>query len=112
MQHLRGTTIDLYTREQTGVDDFNAPVYRETVEQVENVLICPASTEAIDSDIQLYGKHAVYELHIPKTDHHQWEDRVVEFYGEKWLTFGTVLEWMSSMTPGPWNRKVKVERYE
>lgn len=112
MHLLKGTTVDLYTREETGVDDFNAPTYRETVDPVENVLICPASTEDISSGLQLYGKNAVYELHIPKTDHHTWEDRVVVFYGQKWRTFGTVLEWMEALTPGAWNRKVKVERYE
>lgn len=112
MQYLKGTTVNLSVREQTGVDDFNAPVYRETTVAVGNVLICPASTEDIASDIQLYGKHAVYELHIPKTDTHIWEDQTVEFYGQKWRTFGTVLEWMEVLTPGPWNRKIKVERYE
>lgn len=112
MQYLKGTTVNLYTREQTGVDDFNAPVYQETVVAVDNILICPASTEDIASDLQLYGKHTVYELHIPKTDSHEWEDRTVEFYGQKWRTFGTVLEWMEGLAPGPWNRKIKVERYE
>lgn len=112
MQHLKGTTVELYTREQTGVDAFGAPVYDETPVTVENVLICPASTEDIASDIQLYGKHAVYELHIPKEDSNTWEDRTVEFYGQKWRTFGTMLEWMEALTPGPWNRKIKVERYE
>lgn len=112
MQHLKGTTVNLFVREQTGVDDFNVPVYRETVVAVENVLICPASTEDIASNLQLYGKHTVYELHIPKGDNHIWEDQTVEFYGQKWRTFGTVLEWMETLTPGPWNRKIKVERYE
>ena len=112
MQHLKGTTVKLYTREKTGVDDFGAPIYDEVAVTVENVLICPASTEDIASDMQLYGKHAVYELHIPKEDANAWEDRTVEFYGKKWRTFGTVLEWMKSLTPGPWNRKIKVERYE
>lgn len=112
MQHLKGTKIELYDREQIGVDAFNAPIYQEAVIAVENILIAPASTDAVASDLQLYGKHTVYELHIPKTDKHTWEDRVVGFYGKKWRTFGAVLEWMETLTPGPWNRKVKVESYE
>ena len=111
MALIRGQTITLFERRQTGMDGFNAPIYEETAVDVSNILICPASTEAVTDGLQLYGKHAVYELNIPKDDTHIWEDRAVEFYGQKWRTFGAVLTWMESLTPGPWNRKVKVERY-
>lgn len=111
MALLKGTTVKLFERLQTGVDALNAPVYEETAVEVENILICPASTEDITDGLQLYGKHAVYELCIPKEDAHNWENRTVEFYGKKWRTFGIPLEWMKSLTPGPWNRKVMVERY-
>lgn len=111
MEFLRGTTITLLDLVKTGVDAFNAPVYTEKPVEVENVLICPASTEAITDGLQLYGRHAVYELHIPKADAHNWENQVVEFYGQRWRTFGKVLQWMEALAPGTWNRKVKVERY-
>lgn len=111
MALLNGTTITLFERHQTGVDAFNAPVFGENPVKVKNILVCPASTEAVTDGLQLHGKHAVYELHIPKEDSHIWEDRTVEFYGQKWHTFGTVLAWMDHLTPGLWNRKVKVERY-
>lgn len=111
MALLTGTTILLYEKVKTGVDAFNAPIYTEKAVNVENVLIAPATTEDIEDDLQLYGKHAVYELHIPKTDTHNWENQVVEFYGHKWKTFGIPLVYMNHLTPGQWNRKVKVERY-
>ena len=111
MALLRGQTITLINRKQTGTDAFNAPVYEETAENVENILICPASTEAVTDGLQLYGKHAVYELLIPKDDAHQWEDREVIFFGQRWRTFGAMLQWMEQLTPGAWNRKIKVERY-
>lgn len=111
MTFLQGTPIILHDRVKTGVDGFNAPVYEETPVTVENILICPVATEDVVENLQLYGKRAEYELHIPKSDTHAWEDRVVEFYGRKWRTFGIPLEWMEGLTPGPWNRKVKVERY-
>ena len=111
MELIRGSKITLLDRVKTGVDAFNAPVYEETPVEVEGVLICPASTEDVTEDFQLYGKRAVYELHIPKEDFHIWENRIVEFYGQKWRTFGIVLEYVERLTPGPWNRKVKVERY-
>lgn len=111
MALLRGQTITLINRKQAGTDAFNAPVYEETAEDVENILICPASTEAVTDGLQLYGKHAVYELLIPKDDAHQWEDREVIFFGQRWRTFGAMLQWMEQLTPGAWNRKIKVERY-
>lgn len=111
MALLRGQTITLINRKQTGTDAFKAPVYEETAENVENILICPASTEAVTDGLQLYGKHAVYELLIPKDDAHQWEDREVIFFGQRWRTFGAMLQWMEQLTPGAWNRKIKVERY-
>ena len=111
MALLRGQTITLINREQTGTDAFNAPVYEETPEDVANILICPASTEAVTDGLQLYGQHAVYELLIPKDDAHQWEDREVIFFGQRWRTFGAMLQWMEQLTPGAWNRKIKVERY-
>lgn len=111
MAFLVGQTIRLFDKIQTGTDAFKAPIYQENSIDVENVLICPVSTEDIAEDLQLYGKRAVYELHIPKTDANQWENRIVEFYGQRWQTFGIPLQWMEALTPGPWNRKVKVERY-
>lgn len=111
MALLNGIPITLYDRIQTGVDAFNAPISQDTPVTVENILVCPVSTEDITEALQMYGKHAVYELHIPKEDTHNWENRVVEFYGQRWKTFGLVLRWMDHLTPGPWNRKVKVERY-
>ena len=111
MALLKGIPIILHDRVQTGKDAFNAPTYAETTVTVDNVLICPASAEAVVDGLQLYGKRVVYELCIPKEDHHNWENQVVEFYGQKWRTFGIPLEWMEHLVPGPWNRKVKVERY-
>ena len=112
MALLRGQTIILYNREQTGTDAFNAPVFRETAENVKNIMICPASTEAITDGLQLYGKHAVYELLIPKGDDHEWKDAVVEFFGEQFRTFGAPTQGIDHLIPLQWNAKVKVERYE
>ena len=112
MALLTGIPILLYDKIQTGTDAFNAPIYTETAVEVKNVLICPVSMEDIVTAQQLYGRRAEYELCIPKEDTHDWENRTVEFFGKKWRTFGIPLEWMAHLTPGPWNRKVKVERYD
>lgn len=108
---LKGIPIILYDKVQTGTDAFKAPIYTETPVEVKNVLICPVSTDDVVEGMQLYGKKAIYELCIPKENPNVWEDRTVEFYGQKWRTFGIMLEWHAELTPGPWNRKIKVERY-
>lgn len=111
MAAIRGIPVILYDRVQAGTDDFHAPVYSETPVTVENVLVCPVSTQDIITDLQLYGKRAEYELCIPKEDSHTWEDRVVEFFGQKWHTFGIPQQWQESQLPLAWNKRVKVERY-
>lgn len=111
MAKIKGIPVTLHDRVQTGVDDFKAPIYAETQVTVENVLVCPVSTQDITTDFQLYGKRLEYELCIPKGDDHSWENRVVAFFGVKWKTFGFPMEWIGENVPLDWNRKVKVERY-
>lgn len=108
---IQGIPVVLYQTTQTGVDAFNAPVFSEDPVTIENVLVCPVSAEDIVSGIQLYGKHAAYELCIPKGDSHDWEDKTVEFFGQKWRTFGFPQQWIEKNVPLSWNLKVKVERY-
>jgi len=108
---IKGTTILLYERTQTGTDAFNSPVYIETPVEVKDVLVCPVNSTDIVGDTQFHGKHAVYELCIPKDDTHIWEDRTVEFFGQKWRTFGIPQQWIPEKFPLLWNLKVKVERY-
>ena len=111
MALINGIPVTLYEREQTGTDDFGAPLYTETAVTVENVLVCPAGTEAVTDGLRLHGKRAEYELCLPKGDAHRWEGCTVEFFGRRWRVFGCVTEYIETNLPLGWNRKVKVERY-
>lgn len=108
---MQGITITLYNRTQTGTDEFNAPIYTETAEQVENVLIGEPSTDDITDTLTLYGKRLAYTLGIPKGDTHTWTDRTVEFFGERFRTIGEPTMGIEHLIPLSWNKKVKVERY-
>lgn len=108
---IKGITVRLYERTQTGVDAFNNPVYSESPVDVKNVLVSPAELQEITDELQLSGKRLVYTLCIPKQDNHNWQDRTVEFFGQKWRTFGFPKQWIPDMVPMDWNLKVKVERY-
>lgn len=109
---IKGKTITLYELKQVGTDDFSSPIYDEEAVTVENVLIQPATNEAIVSEIEVNGKHIAYVLHIPKGDDHNWKDATVEFYGNKWKTYGDAMIYDEELTPLEWNKQIKVERYE
>ena len=108
---IQGMTVILYEKVQTGTNDFGEPIYTERPKEVEDCLVSPVSTEDIVNDLQLYGKKAVYRIAIPKGDTHIWEDRTVEFFGEKWKTFGYVEQGIEENVPLRWHKKIKVERY-
>ena len=109
---LKGITVTLITSVQIGTDPAGAPIYEQSSELIENVLVAPASAQDIIDNTQLYGKKAVYTLGIPKSDAHNWEDQIVEFFGERWHVFGIPLKGIEAMIPLEWNTKVMVERYD
>lgn len=108
---IKGVTVILYEKTQTGVDGFNRPVYTETPAEVDNVLVTPASSDDIINELSLTGKKLVYELSIPKDDEHVWEDRRVTIWGEDYHVFDFSRQWIEANVPLSWNAKAKVERY-
>lgn len=110
---IKGIAVTLYERTQTGTDAFGAPIWREEHPViVDNVLVTPAAADDIVSGTKLYGKKAVYELCLPKGDTHSWTDCRVDFFDHSWRVFGPPKEWIETMVPSSWNKKVMVERYE
>lgn len=108
---MRGISITLYTTTQTGTDEFNRPIYAETPVTVENVLIGEPSTDDVVAEINMTGKRLAYTLAIPKGDTHDWTDKTVEFFGERFKTIGEPTQGIDHLIPLSWNKKVKVERY-
>lgn len=108
---LHGITVQLTVRTQTGVDPLGAPIYTETEEPVENVLVAPSSSEDVLDTMNLYGKRAVLTLGIPKGDAHVWQDTTVRIWGELYRTIGFPIGGIDDLIPLGWNKKVKVERY-
>lgn len=109
---MTGESIILYNQTQVGVDAFNHPIYAETAETIENVLIGEPSSDDIINELNLSGKRLAYTLAIPKGDAHEWRDKVVEFWGMRFKTFGTPTQGIEHLIPLAWNKKVKVELYE
>lgn len=107
---MKGVPVVLHVRTQTGVDAFNNPVFADSTVTVDNVLVGQPTTEEIDSTISLYGKRIEYMLGIPKGDAHIWEDSVVEFWGQRFRTFGMTIQGVEANIPTPWSKKVRVAR--
>lgn len=93
-------------------DDFGVPITTESPVDVADVLVYPTSADAVVTDLQLYGRRSAYQLCIPKGDTHTWEDRVVEFFGKKFRTFGPCAEYIEENTPLRWNKWIRCELYE
>lgn len=108
---LKGITVTLHSKTQTGTDAFNAPIFTETDIEVDNVLVAPVSaTEALET-LDLTGKKVVYQLAIPKGDENDWEDQRVSFFGKDWKVVSFSTEGIEDLIPLSWNKKVQVERY-
>lgn len=109
---IKGITVTLYTQAETGRDDFNKPIVTETAEQIENVLVYPASETEILDTINLTGRKAVYNMAIPKGDTHDWTNKHVSFFGKDFRTIGEPTEGIEELIPLSWNKKVRCEIYE
>lgn len=110
---MRGITVTLYDRTETGVDALNHPVYEETAVAVDNVLVAPSSSiEVLDSN-NLDGRRGDYTMAIPKGDTHDWSaGKRVSFFGHDWRIIQMPEEGIEWLIPLDWNKKVRVERYE
>ena len=112
MTRIHGITVTLFDKVKTGVDGFGKPIYEERPIDIDNILVSPASTDDVTNQLNLTGKKVVYTLAIPKGDSHDWTNKVVQFFGQRWRTVGVPLEGIEDMIPLDWNKKVTVERYE
>lgn len=108
---IKGITVTLVSKQETGRDPFGEPIYEDVETEVDNVLISPTTSDDIVNQMTLTGKKAVYTLAIPKGDTNNWEDQEVRFFGEKWRVFGVPLQGIDHLIPLSWNKKVMVERY-
>lgn len=112
MARIKGITVILISKQQTGTDPFDNPIYEVVETAVDNVLVKPTTTDDVVNTKDLTGRTAVYTLAIPKGDTNNWENQEVRFFGERWRVFGIPLQGIENLIPLDWNKQVMVERYE
>lgn len=108
---MKGTTVQVVVKTQTGTDPFGAPIYEESLEDVKDVLVGQPTTEDVTSTLELTGKKIAYVLGIPKGDDHIWTDTNVIIWGERFRTIGFPQTGIQENIPLRWGQNVKVERY-
>ena len=110
MAQIVGIDVVLHQKTQTGVNDFNEPIFTDELITVSNVLVAPTTSDDVIDENSLVGKREVYTLAIPKGDTHDWENVTVEFWGNTYKSFGYSSQGIEENIPLSWNKKVTVER--
>lgn len=108
---MKGTTVSIVVKTQTGTDAFGAPIYEETTEAVADVLVGQPTSQEVTDAMNLHGKMVAFVLGIPKGDTHVWEDTTVIIWGNKYRTIGSPTTGEQANIPLRWGQNVKVERY-
>lgn len=110
---MKGITVTLYDRTQTGTDALNTPIYSETAVNVEDVLVAPVGSSEVLEVYNLTGRRAEFQLGIPKGDTNDWSaGKKVNFFGHDWRIIDIPEEGIENLVPTKWHKKVRVERYE
>ena len=108
---MKGMTVQLVVKTQTGTDPFGAPIYSEELVDINDVLVGQPSSDDLVTTLDLTGKRIAYVLGIPKGDTHIWEDTEVVIWGERYRTIGYPETGIQANIPLRWGKNVKVERY-
>ena len=108
---MKGMTVQLVVKTETGTDPFGAPIYTEELVDINDVLVGQPSSEDVLSTLELTGKRIAYTLGIPKGDTHVWENTDVIIRGERFRTIGFPQTGIQENIPLRWGSNVQVERY-
>ena len=107
-----GITVQLVVKKQIGVNPIGEPIYTESIEEVEDVLVGAPATDDIENVLNLYGKRVTYQLAIPKKDEHDWVDTEVILpkpFSGRYHTIGIPTAGIEENIPLRWNKKVNLE---
>lgn len=108
---MKGMTIQLVQKIQTGTDPYNAPIYSENFVDVNDCLVGQPTTDDVTNALSMYGKKIEYVVGIPKGDTHNWTDAELVIFGERFRTVGYPQTGIQANIPLRWGQNVKVERY-
>lgn len=108
---MKGMTVQLVVKTQTGTDPIGNPVYNDELIDVDDCLVGEPTTDEVNNTISLYGKKIEYVIGVPKGDTHNWNDAEVIIWGERFKTIGYPQTGIQENIPLRWGKNVRVERY-
>lgn len=108
---MKGTTVQLVKKTQSGIDALGNPIYTTELIDVDDVLVGTPTSDEVIGTLKLYGKRIAYTLGIPKGDSHVWVDTDVYIWGDKYRTIGYPVTGEQANIPLRWGQNVRVERY-
>ena len=108
---MKGMTIQIVKKTQTGTDPLGNPIWSETTEDVKDCLVGQPTTDDVTTSIALYGKRCEYVVGIPRGDTHVWTDADVIIWGARYKAQGYPMRGISENIPLRWDQNIKVERY-
>ena len=108
---MRGETVTVIRRVQTGINEGNNPVYETKEEPVENVLVGQPNGENADDSNRPDGIQIDATLYFPRTyAGGPLRGQTVIVRGSKYRVVGDPFPIDGGMTPTDWNMTVPVTR--
>lgn len=108
---MKGMTVQLVKKTQSGTDPFGAPIETEEIVDVPDCLVGQPTSDDIAATMEMYGKNIAYVVGVPKGDKNEWVDTDVIIWGERFRTIGYPMTGIQENIPLRWGKNVKVERY-
>ena len=108
---MKGMTVQLVKKTQSGTDPFGAPIETEEIVDVPDCLVGQPTSDDIAATMEMYGKKIAYVVGVPKGDENEWVDTDVIIWGERFRTIGYPMTGIEENIPLRWGKNVKVERY-
>lgn len=107
---MKGETVVVLRREQTGTDAFNEPVYEWTETAVEDVLTSPGPRSDLDDSNRPDGVLVAWTCHFPKAFTGSLRGAQIKVRADvPRAVIGDPQPYMDANTPGRWNRPVELE---
>lgn len=107
---MKGETVTVKTFDENGTDPFGAPIKKEKLETVENVIIQPGACSDVVESNRPSGSSVKYTLHFPKTFDGDLEGAEIEVRGNWYEVVGRPDHYTLENTPGEWWMPVEVGR--
>lgn len=110
---MRGETVIVRRKSETGTDPGGNPITETTEEAVENVLTSPGPRDDVDDSQRPEGVTVAWTLHMPKLFTGSLRGAEIKVRDDEFRrVVGSPQRYMSSLTPGPWNMPVELEGTE